>query len=71
MVNHGAVTVLQTGSALSAFKAHGPFLALRTDKSAVPRSRPAKLVQAVVVDAEMVGDLVDHGHRDLVDHLVL
>ena len=31
----------------------------------LPCSAPAELVQAVVVDAEVVGDLVHHGDRDL------
>src|SRR3954471_9959841 len=34
-------------------------------------SCPAEFVQAVVVDAEVVRDLVDDGDRDLVDHVVL
>src|SRR3954466_6942605 len=36
-----------------------------------PSSSPAELVQAVVVDAEVVRDLVDDGDRDLLDDLVL
>ena len=35
------------------------------------RSAPAELVEAVVVDAEVVGDLVDDGDADLLDHLGL
>lgn len=32
---------------------------------------PAELVQPVVVDAEVMGDLVDHRHLNLVDHVVV
>lgn len=31
---------------------------------------PAEFVESVVVDAEVVGDLVDDGHRDLLDQLL-
>src|SRR3954453_13863989 len=34
-------------------------------------SAPAQFVEAGVVDAEVVRDLVDDGDRDLLDHLVL
>src|SRR5215211_2563100 len=34
-------------------------------------SGPAELVEAVVVDAEVVGHLVDHGDAHLLDHLGL
>ena len=32
---------------------------------------PSQLVEAGVVDAEVVGDLVDDGDRDLAHHLLL
>ena len=35
------------------------------------RLRPAEFVQTVVVDAEVMGDLMDDGDRHLVDHLGL
>ena len=34
------------------------------------RSGPAQLVEAVVVDPEVVGDLVDDGHGDLLDQFL-
>src|SRR5690606_32957012 len=38
--------------------------------SGVGASVPAELVEALVVDAEVVRDLVDDRHRDLVDDLL-
>jgi hypothetical protein len=71
-----AVAVFQAGTALPAFGTHGAFIAPRDDKTSLPRGRlgrlsPAQLVQPVVVDAEVVGDLVDDGDRHLVDDLLL
>ena len=43
----------------------------RVCRSAVGWSGPAELVEAVVVDAEVVGDLVDHRDAHLLDDLVL
>jgi hypothetical protein len=44
----------------------------RPDKFGVPRcSAPAQLVQPLVIDAEVVGNLVDHRDGDLVDDLLL
>jgi hypothetical protein len=34
-------------------------------------SRPAQFFQPVVVDAEVVGDFVDHRNRHLLDDLVV
>ncbi|GAB3950112.1 hypothetical protein GCM10027614_50020 [Micromonospora vulcania] len=34
-------------------------------------SAPAQRVQSFVVDAEMMGDLVHHGHRHLVDDVLV
>ena len=43
----------------------------RRPPSAAAASGPAELVEAVVVDAEVVAHLVDDGDPHLVDHLVL
>ncbi len=70
VVDHGAVAMLQTGCALPALDGHNPLIALRADKTRLPRgSSPAKLVQPLIINPEMVRDLVDHGDRHLVDHL--
>src|SRR6476469_162823 len=45
-------------------------LGARVESPGVPASAPAEGVQTGVVDAEMVGDLVDDGHGYLVDHVV-
>jgi hypothetical protein len=72
VVNEGAMAVLQPRLALAAFIAHGPRIAGRADKAWMPRPLPpAEFVEPVVVDAEVMCDLVDHGDRDLVDDLVL
>ena len=83
VVNDGAMAVLEARPALAAVTAHGPFIAPAGADNPRMRSRvglaraqrcvsaPAEFVQPVVVDAEVVGDLVDHGDRDLVDDLVL
>ena len=71
MVNDGAVAVLHLGPTPPAL-AHGPFIAPLGDDPRLPRwLAPAEFVQAVVVDAEVVGDLVDDRDRHLVDHLVV
>lgn len=76
MTNDGAVAVIQARPAVAAVRAHGPFISSGADKSGLPRpgagsSRPAQLVQALVVDAEVMGDLMDHRDGDLVDDLIL
>ena len=81
VMDDGAVAVLQAGSTPPApvvcssrkrlIAAHGRFIAPRGDKPWLPRLRPAEFVQAVIVDAEVMCDLMDDGDRHLVDHLVL
>ena len=76
MVDHGAVAMLQTGCALPALDGHSPLIALRADKTWLPRLLPRDLaptqfVQPLVIDPEMVRDLVDHRDRHLVDHVGL
>jgi hypothetical protein len=70
VVDERAMAVLKTGSAVSA-PTHGLFVAPRGDNLGLARLRPAEFMQAVVVDAEVVGDLMDDRDRDLVDDLVL
>ena len=41
----------------------------RVRHSRLGRSAPAELVEPVVVDPEVVRDLVDDGHPDLLDHV--
>jgi hypothetical protein len=70
----GAVTVFEAGPALATLNGHVPFLALRGDDSAVPRGRrsgPTKFVEALVVDSEVVGDLVDDGDSHFLGDLGL
>jgi hypothetical protein len=71
VMDDGAVAVVEPGSTPPAVAVHGPFIAPSADDPRLPRLRPAEFVQAVVVDAEVVGDLVDDGDGDLVDDLVL
>jgi hypothetical protein len=80
VVDDGAVAVVEPGSTPPAVAVHGPFIAPSVDNPGLPRCAyrsascslsPAEFVQAVVVDAEVVGDLVDDGDGDLVDDLVL
>src|SRR3954454_81467 len=52
------------GSALPLATSDGMVITVRGASS------PAELVQPLVVDAEVVGDLVDHRHRHLLDHLL-
>lgn len=72
VVHERAMTVQQTVLAVPAPQAHVPFIAPRADESTSARvSCPTEFVQPVVVDPEVVCDLVDHRHRDLLDDLVL
>ncbi|MDT5210803.1 MAG: hypothetical protein QOF67_3218 [Mycobacterium sp.] len=79
VVNDGAMTVLEPRNTLAAFTAHGSFIARADAKAPISAAcrgtlrlaqlAPTQFVQAVVVDAEVVGDFVDHRDRDLVDDL--
>jgi hypothetical protein len=76
VMDDGAVAVVESPSTPAAVLLHGPLIAPSRDNPVLPRgmeagSRPAEFVQTVVVDAEVVGDLVDHRDRDLFDHLLL
>ena len=73
-MDDGAMAVVELGSTPPAVAVHGPFIAPSARQSVVAargRSSPAEFVQAVVVDAEVVGDLVDDGDGHLVDDLLL
>ena len=71
VMDDGAVAVVESGSTPPTVVVHGPFIALWADNPWLPRLRPAEFVQTIVVDAEVVGDLVDDGDGHLVDHLLL
>jgi len=75
MLDERAVAVLQALPAVAAAAtvlAHGLFVAPRADTVTVPRpSGPAEFVQPHVVDAEVVGDLVDHGDLHFLDDVLL
>lgn len=76
MVDGGAVAVVESGLTPPTVGVHGPLIAPSPGNPSMPRGRgtglsPAEFVQPLVVDAEMMGDLVDDRDRDLVDHLLL
>lgn len=71
VVDDSAVAVLEPRPTLPALDAHCPVVALCADNWRMPRSGPAEFVQAIVVDAEMMGDLVDHGDRHLIDDVLV
>lgn len=77
VVDESAVAVLQPQTAGAALIGHVPFIALAGDGFRLPRghfairSAPAQLVQPIVVDTEVVGDLVDDRDRDFVDDLLV
>ena len=54
---------------LPAEQTHGPQAAACRGICVAPGSAPTQFVQPVVVDAEVMGDLVDHRDRDLLDDL--
>ena len=78
----GAVAVVEVVATLAARIRHGSFVAPLTDGPPSPRtavgpyhawrlfrSGPAEFVQPLVVDAEVMGDLVDDGHHHLLHDL--
>ncbi|MDT5014646.1 MAG: hypothetical protein QOD39_806 [Mycobacterium sp.] len=82
VVNDRAMAVLEPRNALAACTAHGSFIARADAKGPISAAcrgtlrlpaqlAPTQFVQPVVVDAEVMGDFVDDGDRDLVDDLVL
>ena len=77
VLDDGAVAVVESVSTPPTILVHGPFIALPADNPRLPRwliasgSSPAEFVQTLVVDAEVMGDLVDDRDRDFVDHLGL
>src|SRR3954447_16283082 len=63
VMDDSSVAVVESGSTPPTVAVHGPFIAPTADNSRMPRSggrwlSPAEFVQAVVMDAEVVGDLV-------------
>lgn len=71
VMDDGAVAVVEFGSTPPTVVVHGPFIALSALNPQLARLCPAEFVQTFVVDAEVVGDLVDDRDRHLVDHLLL
>ena len=70
VVDDGAVAMLHVSPTPPAL-AHGPLIAPSRADPRLPRLCPAQFVQALVVDAEMMADLVNDRDGHLVDHVIL